>query len=242
MVVPLIVPEPDHLKAIMINNDALKTKNPTVDLMLSAMNATDMMISNDSSFIGASWETYTTSKEWLVDDTLVGPGQGDGEKTIYVKFKNASQVSDAFSATITLDTSPPTIGAVPIMINGGLLKTDTRQVVLTLNASGADWVELYNDVDIETITGGTTLPYQTTINWTLSEGNGIKTVYVVFIDDIGNRSSFFSGSIALIGQAASVPTIIIPHDGDTTVYPFIDVQGTGDPGATIQINITKESV
>ena len=242
MVVPLIVPEPDQLKAITINNGALKTKNSTIDLMLSAQGAIEMMISNDPSFTTdfPVWETYVSAKEWEVQDALVGPGFGDGEKTVYVKFRSISEVSDIFSATITLDTSPPIVGAVPIMVNSGALKTDTQQVVLLLDAIGADQVEIFNEVDLLFISGGTIVPYQTTINWTLSEGNGIKTVYVTFMDNIGNKSSFFSGSITLIGQTASIPVVLAPTSGIVT-SPFISIQGTGDPGANVQVNITKES-
>jgi hypothetical protein len=239
MVVPLIVPAPGHLKAIMINNNASRTNNPTVDLILSALGATEMKISNDVSLAGAVWEPYTTAKQWELRDDLPGPAYGDGEKIVYVKFQSVSQISDVFSASIILDTTPPLVGAVPIIINGGALKTDTRQVTLILNATGADLVEIFNEIDIENITGGTIYPYQNTLNWTLSEGNGIKTVYVTFMDVIGNKSSFFSASITLIGQTVSVP-VIIPVSSPTT-KPFVSIQGTGDPGASVQINITKES-
>jgi len=244
MVVPLIVPAPGHLKAVLINNGAIKTNNPQVDLILSAANATHMMISNNSSFTGAVWEVYVTAKQWLVSDTQVGPGFGDESKTVYAKFGQGSiappappvSVSSTQSAIIILDTSPPIVGPVPIMINGGALKTNTKQVMLMLNATGAEMIQLYNDVDLFATTGGTILPYSPTVNWVLSEGNGIKTVYVVFIDDIANRTSFFSADITLIGQQAGEPAITEPIDGAFTADPFIDIRGSGDPGAIIRIH------
>lgn len=248
MVVPLIVPAPGHLRAILINNNATKTNEPLVDLILSAQYATHLKISNNPHFIGAVWETYVSAKEWYVMDDVAGPSYGDGVKIVYVQFgqgvvpppASPTQFSGIFNATIILDTTPPVVGPVPIFINGGNLKTDRRQVALTLNASGAQSVELYNENDLSTLTGGTILPYQSTIQWVLSEGNGIKSVYVVFIDDVENRTSFFSSSISLIGQEIGQPVIIKPVDGTITTDKFVTIEGSGDPGSIVRINVEGE--
>jgi hypothetical protein len=245
MVVPLIVPAPGYLLAIMINNNATKTNDPFVDLMLSAQNATHLKVSNDPFLIGAVWEAFVSAKQWEVKDEVVGPSHGDGPKTIYVQFGQGvvpppavpTQISGIYSATIILDTAPPVVGPVPIMINGGTLETNVRQVQLTLNASGAQNVRLFNDTDLVMLTSGTILPYSPTMDWTLSESNGIKSVYITFIDDVGNETSLFSGSITLIGQTADNPIITEPVDGSFTTDPFIDVKGRGNPGAVVEIEI-----
>jgi len=245
MVVPLIVPAPGHLLAIMINNNAAKTNQHLVDLILSAQNATHLKVSNDPGLAGAVWETYVSAKQWDVKDDVVGPSYGDGSKTVYVQFGQGiisppvdpTQISGIFSATIDLDTTPPVVGPIPIMINGGTLKVDTRQAQLALDASEAQSMKLFNEVELATFTGGTIMPYSAEVNWTLSEGNGIKTVYIVFMDDIGNQTSFFSSSITLIGQQADKPVITEPVDGSFTTDPFIDVKGRGDPGSIIKIGI-----
>jgi hypothetical protein len=54
-----------------------------VTLALSAIGATEMLISNDAGFAGASWEAYATSKPWVLTS-------GDGVKTVYAKFRNAN--------------------------------------------------------------------------------------------------------------------------------------------------------
>jgi len=231
---PLIVPAVGHLRAILINNNAEKTNDPIVDLILSAQGATLMLLSNNEDFIGAVWETYVTAKEWILDDDQVGPGFGDGEKTVYVKFSSGLVESPTHSATIILDTTPPVVGAIPILINEGDLEISIRDVLLTLNAAGATTVELFNENELENIQG-TVLSYSDTIPWRLSENNGRKTVLVVFADDAGNRSSFFSATTTLVGQVAGLPTIVVP--GNETTDHFISVGGQGDPEATIRILI-----
>ena len=76
----LTVPASGDLRAVLINNNASKTNNPSVDLILSAEDATEMMISNASDFAGAVWETFVTAKEWTLADEQVGAGAEDREE------------------------------------------------------------------------------------------------------------------------------------------------------------------
>ena len=88
---------------IVINNGENITTNTTVSLKLNAASSTSgindvtqMMISNDSAFLGSIWETYSTTKTWMLAVEA-------GLKTVYVKFRNAADiVSSAFSDDITL--------------------------------------------------------------------------------------------------------------------------------------------
>jgi len=93
---------------ISIEDDASITKNSNVTLTLSASDAensvTEMKFSNDD----VSYDlavAYGPTAQWDLDDAQ------DGLKTVYVKFKDEDELwSDAFSFTITLDTTAPTIG------------------------------------------------------------------------------------------------------------------------------------
>lgn len=232
-----IVPATGDLKAILINNDQQRTNNPVVDLILSAENATDMLISNTNDFAGASWETYVTAKEWILLDEIVGPAFGDGEKVVYVKFRSATlDESDIHSATIYLDTTPPSVGSLPIIINDGELVTNNRNVTLHLSAENATQVEVLNEIDQTSLTG-TPMAYNDILPWTLSEGNGPKSVLVNFFDDIGNDTGFFSAEIRLIGQVPDQPNITEPSDGTITSDHFTTISGVGDPEGTIEIEI-----
>ncbi|MFA5188713.1 MAG: immunoglobulin-like domain-containing protein [Patescibacteria group bacterium] len=82
--------------SILINNGDSATAEQTVNLALSAIGADYMMISNSQDFSGADWESYSNSKSWEL-------AAGDGEKTVYAKFKDASEnISEVTSDTITL--------------------------------------------------------------------------------------------------------------------------------------------
>ncbi|MCD6506399.1 PQQ-binding-like beta-propeller repeat protein [Candidatus Poribacteria bacterium] len=95
--------------SISINNGAETANSAPVTLTLSASDAisgmgegAQMRFSND----GDTWSTpepFSTTKQWTLSS-------GDGTKTVYVKYKDvAGNWSDAFSDTILLDTTPPSI-------------------------------------------------------------------------------------------------------------------------------------
>jgi hypothetical protein len=79
------------------------TTSPSISLSLSALEAKDMMISENSDFEGASWEPYTTTKNWTLSS-------GDGTKTVYAKFRDfANFEGETLSQSVNLDTNIPTI-------------------------------------------------------------------------------------------------------------------------------------
>ncbi len=87
---------PPSSPSLAINEDNLYTTDLSVVLTLSAVGADFMLISSGSYFSGAVWEDYATSKDWLLDPA-------DGEKTVYVKFKDtAGNESLPASDTINL--------------------------------------------------------------------------------------------------------------------------------------------
>lgn len=104
---PIVVEEstpghPEIAKSLIVNNDAVYTTSPDVALSLSAENASQMAINNSPDFTNISWEPYQTSKSWTLP-------QGDGEKTVYVKFRSPDGgVSQVVFDSIILDTAPPT--------------------------------------------------------------------------------------------------------------------------------------
>ncbi|MCK5085000.1 MAG: hypothetical protein KAQ64_05095 [Candidatus Pacebacteria bacterium] len=88
--------------SISILDGAETATSASVTITLLATGASTMAISEDADFTGASWENYATSKEF----TLSG---GDGEKTVYVKFKDSSgNIAVVISDTITLSVSSET--------------------------------------------------------------------------------------------------------------------------------------
>jgi len=108
--VPDATPPTGTLK---INNDAQYANSTTVTLNLSASDnaggsgLSQMQFSNDNSTWSTA-ENYASAKTWVLS-------LGDGQKTVYVKYKdNAGNWSQAYSDTITLDVTAPSISVNPV--------------------------------------------------------------------------------------------------------------------------------
>ena len=93
---------PPSNNGVLINGGAGYTPSTAVTLGLASEGATQMMISENSDFSGASFETYATSKSVTLSST-------NGTKTIYVKYADeAGNETAPVSDTIILDTQKPT--------------------------------------------------------------------------------------------------------------------------------------
>ncbi len=96
---------------VIIENEAINTTSSTVNLYIydrqvgaggfAGMGAaTQMMVSNDACFTGASWGTYSANKVW-------GLASGTGWRTVYVKTRDAFNRTTIVSDTIYLGSSAP---------------------------------------------------------------------------------------------------------------------------------------
>ncbi len=100
------------------------------------------------------------------------------------------------TGTVTVDKSAPT-GTVSI--NDGASRTRTRSVTLTLSAtdpspgSGVSQMRISNTQS--GLSSASWEPYSTTKAWTLTAGQGTKTVYVQYRDGAGNRSAVVTDTI-----------------------------------------------
>jgi len=81
------------------------------------------------------------------------------------------------------DITPPS-GSV--IVNSGEAVTPTRVVSLGLNASDAGGSVVGMRFSNDNITFSSEVPYASTQQWVLSEGDGMKNVYVLFKDASGN--------------------------------------------------------
>lgn len=109
--------------SVKINGGATACNTTTVALTLAAVGSaanpvTLMRFSNDD-VNWSAWESYKTTKSWTI------PG-GDGDKTVYVQFRNNVGVdSVSLSATIELDTVAPTAVVVANAPLGGVINAST---------------------------------------------------------------------------------------------------------------------
>jgi hypothetical protein len=94
--------------AVSINAGAEWTTSPAVGLTLSASSyaaggVSGMRFSDDGISRTASFEPYASGKAYTLP-------AGDGPKTVYVQFQDSEgNVSDAVSASIKLDATPPVV-------------------------------------------------------------------------------------------------------------------------------------
>jgi hypothetical protein len=185
---------------ISIDGGATYATSREVTLTLVAPGATRMRFSNDGS-TWSEWEPYAARKSWTLTD-------GDGEKTVYVQFADAAGHWVGVDDGIILDTTAPT--GVGISINGGAAYATGREVTLTLAATGATRMRFSNDG----ASWSAWEPYAARKSWTLTDGDGEKTVFVQFADAAGNRvgvddsivldTTAPSGSARIAGGAVAV--------------------------------------
>jgi len=109
---------------------------------------------------------------------------GDGDKTIEVRYQDqAGNISETYSATVTLDTTPPI---------GFLFVADDAAAVSTTSTVFEAWATDMNGVLFRIRNGGS--PWPTIWSavpagdqpWTLPSGDGTKWVDVEFKDAAGN--------------------------------------------------------
>jgi hypothetical protein len=119
----------DMSASVFINSGAALTNSTAVNLALSATDpagVATMQFSNDGISYTAE-EPYATAKNWTLTP-------GDGAKTVYVRFRDASlptgKLYDPATATIVLDTTAPVSTASPIQ---GTYSVVPVPVVLTAN-------------------------------------------------------------------------------------------------------------
>jgi hypothetical protein len=161
--------------SIQINDGTSWTNSRDVSLGLYAFAAQTCHFSNDNGAFGP-WEPYSRYKGWQLS-------YGEGMKYVNYecKDKNDKLVGSA-SASIRysqIEPNPPS--DLRIKINGGASYTTSRSVDLTLRAKGASECRFEEDDN-----GWTSWQdYDTDKSWTLSSGDGTKTIYYQCRNDYG---------------------------------------------------------
>lgn len=151
--------------SIIVNGGQISTSSINVTLNLTATDlegeAIEMRFSNDG-ITWSSWESKISTKSWTLS-------HGEGSKTVYMQLRDtAGNISNTFSDTIVLDTTPPVITGVT---NNGVYNTD---VTISFNEGTAT-------LNGATFSSGTTV--STSGNYTLvatdSAGNTTTITFVI---------------------------------------------------------------
>jgi uncharacterized protein YkwD len=118
---------------VIIENEALSTASSNVSLYIYDRStgggfagfapATQMMVSNNSSFSGAAWEPYSANKTWTLDP-------GTGWRNVYVKTR------DAFNRSMTVSDAICLGGSAPAGEIGAAQMSTTQSQVLLSDLNG----------------------------------------------------------------------------------------------------------
>jgi len=97
----------------------------------------------------------------------------------------------------------PKVSADSLIINKGAKDTPTREVELSIQADSASLMSVCNN---SSFINCPLENYKTTKPWTLTEGDGPKTVYAVFTSSCGMNSAVVSSNTIIL----QTPTISVP--------------------------------
>ncbi|MFJ7374810.1 S-layer homology domain-containing protein [Lysinibacillus capsici] len=152
--------------SIIVNSGQISTSSINVTLTLTATDlegeAIEMRFSNDG-ITWSSWESKISTRSWTLS-------HGEGSKTVYMQLRDtAGNISNTFTDTIVLDTTPPVITGVT---NNGVYNTD---VTISFNEGTAT-------LNGATFSSGTTV--STSGNYTLvaTDSAGNTTTITFMID------------------------------------------------------------
>ncbi len=173
---------PENCK-IVINKGAKYTNDRQGRVLINAYTSEPgkMMLCNKPDFKNARWENYVKSKKWVIDIV------GEGEKTVYAKFKDrAGNESEVVSASIIYDITPPKAGTVTI--NNGEKYTRKRDVVLSISAKDVARIRVtskgFNKVlDFQPGEDGVMK-----LKLKLDSLEGLKTIRIYYMDEAGNKT------------------------------------------------------
>ena len=195
--------------ALKINSGAAVTLTKMVNLTIDGRDKNgikEMMISNFPLLNGSAWEPYTASKFWNLT-------QGEGNKVVYIKFKDsAGLVSDVLQDAVQYNPPPPE-GIVTI--DGGAKYTNNNNVTIQIQIGAEGDILQMQVSDDPTFKNAQWGPYEQNMSWTLPSGDGVRTVYARFLTLAGIQTDIYSGNISLDTTA---PEVQVLEPAPSTTY------------------------
>lgn len=185
------------LNSISIDGGASTTNSRQVTISFSRTGViTHYKLSESSNLDGVEWIEGSVSTVSFILSS------GYGTKTVYARIKNKYGESDIVSTSISYEEAVTDALALnSIIINGGESSTTNNNVTVTMSIAGSPTHYMLSESS--SFIGAEWLAYQGVLaNFTLSSGNGSKTIYCK-IKNSTNESSVKSSSITLesgVGQ------------------------------------------
>jgi hypothetical protein len=176
-------------------------------LVLRAEGADLVMLSNHQDFRMAVWEKYEPTRKWIVELP------GDGEKTVWVKYKDhAGNETAPVKASIRLDTTPPQGGSVSI--NDGARYTRDRKVTVKVTAGEVARIRVIGNTAADNYDFMPDASGTMTIPWMLDSMDGPKYVRVFFMDEARNRTSTPVEAGIILKRTPPAPPQVLINQGN----------------------------
>ncbi len=207
------------------------TSDPAVTLDLSgvsdaASGVGEMQLSESATFSGAAWVPFSPSPPFVL-------GAADGSHTVYARFRDwAGNVSARSQGALILDGTAPSAAGFAIrgaLADGTASTSFTATASVTLSLAGiSDATSGVTEMLVSEsagFAGASWQPFAAAAPFSLSAGDGTKTVYARFRDAAGNASSIaVQGQIALDTTGPTSPTLEIVTAGGA---PLADTRSAG---------------
>ncbi len=190
----------------------------SIKLTLVGLSDVSQMCINTDSTGCSNYVAFATSY------TLDWSGATDGKRTVYVYYKNsAGEIVASMNRSITVDTVAPKNNSVRISSGSTLTRT------LTISSTGASKM-CFSNTSSSSSNCTSWVDYATSYSWTLSAGDGSKTVYAFFKDDAGNISSTTATTTVTSTYAVDENFSDSTYDSHLTIagsdsYPWIVSNG-----------------
>lgn len=193
---------PPQINRFVINDDAVFTSSRAVTLQCNVEGATQMQLQDDHSIYPNDWQDFSPELAFNLSDFV-------GQRHITAWFRDAyGNVSDQIQDIILYQP-----GNQEVTINSGHTQTSARSVSLSLNSTSAVSMQLRNE---DTQTWSSVEDMAANRSWELSAGDGVKTVFVKFIDGASNET-FVQDSITLDTEPPVFNSMLI-NDGAELSY------------------------
>ncbi len=163
----------------------------------------------------------------------------EGLRVVCARFQDRlGNWSTPVTDTIQYDTMAPVANATPL-INGGAAYTNSGQVTMTLDVSGASQMLVANDAFF---TNAQWLTYQSSFPHVINTGGLTATVYLKFRDPAGNETGIYSDAINYDGTkpALGSPAIAINSGAAFTTSTSVGLTLSASDATALRMRISND--